>query len=71
MFLNHIFLVENVHSSMGLTGRVFSEAATHATGKRKNHTTVKCEQTTCSVGETLEAGGISELGGPEIQETPS
>lgn len=24
-------------------------AATHATGKRKNHTTVKCEQTTCSV----------------------
>lgn len=27
------------------------EAATHATGKRKNHTTVKCEQTTCSAGE--------------------
>ncbi|CAK9056840.1 Ribonuclease H [Durusdinium trenchii] len=26
-------------------------AATHATGKRKNHTTVKCEQTTCSAGE--------------------
>jgi len=24
-------------------------ASTHSTGKRKNHTTVKCEQTTCSV----------------------
>ena len=52
-------------------GIVSSEAATHATGKRKNHTTVKCEQTTCSVGEPWAGSwGCLLRAWREIQETP-